>query len=303
MWLLFRAEWRKMAGNRWVVGCLVWLFPIAAALVALGLLLYVAVSPSQRQHFAENPSTWTDASLFFWAVPNSIFGRLLIIGFTAALFGGEYQWGTWKTLLPRRSRPTLILMKFLALSVFILLAFTLTSLIWVVGLGLVQLASGASYPPALDAIPTGYWGELALQVSTAFLSTLILAALAALVALVTRSILASIIIGLGAAIIDGVVAAVLILLYLVTDWRLFPNLWRFTVSYNVDNLLNWATAGEAVPLLNNINIQDNPVFGDFVLDPPLAGNALGVSLLVLVVWMVVLVALAVFSFYRQDLTS
>jgi len=303
MWLLFRAEWRKMSGNRWVVGCLVWLFPAAAAFITLSLVGYVLVSPAQRQHFVENPSTWTDASLFFWAVPNSIFGRLLIIGFTAALFAGEYQWGTWKNLLPRQGRVRLILIKFVTLAAFVLAAFCLTSLIWVVGLGMVQLVAGGGYPPALNAIPAGYWGELGIQVSTAFLSTLILAGVAALVALLTRSILASILVGLGAAILDGFVAAALILLYAMTGLRLFPSLWRFTVSYNVDNLLNWATANEAVPVLNNINIRNNPVFGDIAIDPPLMGNGMVVSFAVLLAWMAVLVGLAVFSFYRQDLSS
>lgn len=303
MWWLFRAEWRKMTGNRWLTGCFIWLWPLAALIVSLVLVAVVTFSPSTRERFVENPSHWTDASLFFWAIPNSIIGRLLIIGFTAALFGGEYQWGTWKNLLPRRGRVTLILMKFFTLGVFVVLAFGLTSLIWVAGVGLVQVAAGGNYPPSLDEIPSEYWGQISTQIGVAFLSTLILAAIAALVGLATRSVLASVIVGLGTAIIDGFVAAALLIFYFVTDLRLFPSLYRFSISYNVDNLLNWANFGEASPVMGNVRLEDNALFADLVIDPPIAGNPISVSLLILAAWMLLLVGLAVWIFYRQDLTT
>jgi hypothetical protein len=142
-----------------------------------------------------------------------------------------------------------------------------------------------------------------LQVVATFLSVLILAGVAALAALVTRSVLGSVIMGVGFAIIDGFIAAGLMVFYLFTDWRFFPSLYRFTISYNVDNLLNWATSGRASPVLGNIHVQDNPVFGELVIDPPIAGTPLGISVMILCLWMIVLVGLAVISFYRQDLTS
>lgn len=303
MWLLFRAEWRKMTGNRWLTGCFIWLWPFTAAMIAFLLVLVVAVDVGIRERFADNPYTWTDASLFFWAIPNSIIGRLLIIGFTAGLFGGEYQWETWKHLIFRRGRVTLIVMKFVALAVFVMVAFGLTSIIWVIGIGVVQLVAGGDYPPALDEIPPSYAAELALQVSTALLSTLILAAIAAVIALVTRSVLASIIGGLFAAFIDGFIGAALMVAYFATELRLFPSLYRFTISYNVDNLLNWANDGRSSPVLGNLPQDEFPVFGQLYLDPPLMGNHWGLSLLLLGVWMLGLVGLAAFSFYRQDLTS
>jgi ABC-type transport system involved in multi-copper enzyme maturation permease subunit len=303
MWWLFRAEWKKMTGNRWLSGCLIWSWSIAALVISLALVILVAISSGARDRFADNPYQWTDAAVFFWAIPNSIIGRLLIIGFTASLFGGEYQWGTWKNLLLRQSRITLILVKFYTLAIFVLIAFGLTSLIWVIGMGLVQLVAGGSYPPSLGEIPSTFWREVVLQILAAFLSVLILAGVAALAALLTRSALGSVIVGVGFAIIDGFVAAGLMVFYLFTDWRFFPSLYRFTISYNVDNLLNWATSGRASPVLGNVRVQDNPVFGELVIDPPLAGNPLGISLLILCLWMAVLVGLAVVSFYRQDLST
>lgn len=302
MWWLFRAEWRKMMGNRWMAGCFIWLWPLAAFGISLIVLLIVALDEGTRHNLQTNPYKWTDASLFFWAIPNSIIGRVLIIGFTTALFAGEYQWGTWKNLLQRRGRITLILMKFVTLGAFILFAFGLTSLMWVVGMGLVQLAAGGAYPPSLTQIPSEYWGDLVIQVSVAFLSTLIIAGIAALVALITRSSIASIVIGLVVAFIDSFIGAALILFYAITEWRFAPNLYRFTVSYNVDNLLNWADSGKASTVLGNLPQQEYPLFGTLYLDPPLAGNHYLVSYLILGVWSAVLVGLAVYSFYRQDIT-
>jgi|GEM_PF-577860 len=303
MWWVFRAEWRKIAGNRWLTGCLVWIWVAAAGLLSAVLAIAALVDSGTAQRFVDEPSHWTDASLFFWAIPNSIIGRLLIIGFTAGIFGGEYQWGTWKHILPRRGRITLIMIKFFTVAVFILIAFGITSIVWVVGLGLVQLAAGGAYPPALDNIPPRYWTELGIQILTAFLSILIVSALAAFIALLTRSMLASVVAGLFAAIIDGFFAAAVIILFLLTDARIFPSMFRFTVSYNVDNLINWAETGNTSNVLGSIEGAENPIIQDLVVDPPIAGNSVELSLFILGVWLMTFVGLSVWSFYRQDLTS
>ncbi len=301
MWLLFLAEWKKVTGNRWLVGCLIWIWPLGAVAVALGLLLLGLLSKDIHDRLIENPATWTEASLLFWAIPNSIIGRLIIICFTTVLFAGEYRWGTWKNLLPRRGRLALIVMKFVTLAVFIMLVFILTSLIWVLARGLVQLSVGGAYPPPLDDVPSNYWRRLLLQLVTAILSTLIISGIAALIALVTRSIVAGVVVGLAAAIMDGVIGAALMIFYAASGLRFFPSLFRFTITYNVDNLLNWALSEESSPVLSNINVRNNEIFGDLKLNPPLAGNPMPVSVLILVLWMVLLVGLAAYSFYRQDI--
>lgn len=303
MWSLFQAEWKKVTGNRWLVGCLIWIWPLGAMAVALGLMLIGVLSDDIQQRMADNPTKWTDASLLFWAIPNSIIGRLIIISFATILFAGEYRWGTWKNILPRRGRLSLILMKFVTLGIFILVVFSFTSLVWVIGRGLVQLSVGGAYPPTLDDIPPTYWRQLLLQIVTAFLSTLIIAGIAALIALLTRSIVAGVVVGLGAAIIDGVIGAALLIFYSVSGLRFFPSLFRFTITYNVDNLLNWALSQERSPVLSNIDIENNEIFGNLKLDPPIEGNPMLVSVLILMLWMVLLVGLAMYSFYRQDITE
>jgi ABC-type transport system involved in multi-copper enzyme maturation permease subunit len=301
-WYLFRAEWRKFTGNPWMAGCFLWLLPGAILSLSLLLSLLVMLDADLRASFAEDPYQWTDASIFFWAIPNSVLGRLLMIGFTAALFAGEYQWGTWKNLIPRQNRVRLIAAKFLALGVFMVLVFGLSSFLWVLGVGVVQIIAGGSYPPTLDNIPSNYWAELAIQASTAFLSTLIIAAIAALIALLTRSILGALMLSLAAVFIDAFIGAALILLYLATGWRFFPSLYRFTVGYNVDNLLNWAAFNGPADVMGNVRLQENPIFGELVLDPPLAGNMWWASYLILGVWAAVLIGLASYSFYRQEVS-
>jgi ABC-type transport system involved in multi-copper enzyme maturation permease subunit len=298
---LFQAEWRKVTGNRWLVGCLMGIFPLIAFGVVLLVFIFAVFSADVRSRFAETPSYWTEALLFFWTVPNSILGRVFILGFTAALFAGEYQWGTWKPLLMRRGRMALILTKFLTLSAVILLTFALTSLVWTLGLGLVQLVTGGGYPPALDAIPPLFWEKLALQITLALLSTLIMAGIAALAALVTRSIIASMVVGLFAALAEGFLAVPFILIYDVTGVRLFASLFRFSMTYNIDNLLNWATNRQVSPIFANIQVRDVPLFGDIAVDPPMAGNAPWVSLILLMLWVGLWVGLAVYAFRRQDL--
>ncbi|MFP4320961.1 MAG: ABC transporter permease [Anaerolineales bacterium] len=303
MSLIVRAEWLKMTGNRWLVGCLIWIWPLAALAIAGLLWVSVLLSPPTRDALIENPQQWTDASLLVWTVPNSIIGRLLIVGFTTVLFAGEYQWGTWKNMLMRRDRMTLILTKFITLATFIIIAFGLTSIIWVVGLGLVQFTASGTYPPALDNIPPDYVWRLGLQIFNAFVSSLIIAGIAALAALLTRSILASLVLGVSATLIDGFIAAGLVILYAYTDIRVFPSLYRFSISYNVDNLLNWANFQASTNVMGNIELRDNPVFGDLMISPPLEGNALWVSMVLLLAWMGILVGLAIFSFNRQDLDT
>jgi ABC-2 type transport system permease protein len=110
MWSrLFRAEWRKITGNRWATGCMIWIVPALAVLgIALGLLTAVLSSDFQTS-LNDGPATWTQMAVIAWLIPINPLGRLLLIGFTAVLFAGEYQWNTWKVIVPRSQRVPLIL--------------------------------------------------------------------------------------------------------------------------------------------------------------------------------------------------
>ncbi len=58
---LFRAEWLKIAGNRWVSGCLIWIFPIAAIALLVVFALILSLSSDAREGFRQDDSTlWTN---------------------------------------------------------------------------------------------------------------------------------------------------------------------------------------------------------------------------------------------------
>ena len=58
---------------------------------------------------------WTDTFMASWGFANNLFGRMFLLGFTAVTFAGEYQWGTWKNIIPRQRRSLLIMAKFINL--------------------------------------------------------------------------------------------------------------------------------------------------------------------------------------------
>jgi len=99
------------------------------------LSIILALSDSARASFAADTMTWTETLVGAWSFLNNPLGRLLLIGFTAVMFAGEYQWQTWKNLIPRNRRVALILIKFLALSAFVVVAFALMSVLLAAGMG------------------------------------------------------------------------------------------------------------------------------------------------------------------------
>ena len=101
MFNLFRAEWMKLTGNRWATSFFVWIFP-AMPIGIMGVYIVGAlVSAEGREYLATNEQGMTNWQInfrFSWEFVNSEFGRWMIAAFTAIVFAGEYQHGTWKAL-------------------------------------------------------------------------------------------------------------------------------------------------------------------------------------------------------------
>ena len=116
---LFHAEWQKAVGNRWVTGFLVWIFPVGALAFVIFSCITMLLVSSFREVFAQDISTWTASMVGVWAFATNPFGRMFLIGFMAVTFAGEYQWQTWKNVIPRSSRTSLILVKFLEYFLFL----------------------------------------------------------------------------------------------------------------------------------------------------------------------------------------
>ncbi len=108
-----------------------------------------------------------------WNIPNEMFGRIILIAFTAVIFAGEYQWGTWKNLLPRRRRVPLIVNKFVTLGAFVVVAFGAASLIAGLGMFLpVKIAGGQYGPPLAAALQSDFVRNFAVQAATPFTATI-----------------------------------------------------------------------------------------------------------------------------------
>lgn len=293
MWVkLFRAEWRKITGNRWVTGCMIWIFPILGVLATALMILGLALSSSFRNGILEEPALWTDVMILPWGIPTNPVGRGILLGFTAVLFAGEYQWNTWKVIVPRSRRVPLILTKFFTVAVFIIFAFTLMSLLLTAGVGLVSALAGASYGPDLNSEALSQFAEdYGLQMANAFIATMVAACYAALIAMVTRSILASAIVAIAITIIE---TALILPLWVLAEWLqrdFFLHIYRFLPNYNLNNMFSW--------LANDVPPEgmELPVSGDMIVD------SLEFSVVMLVIWVVGLVTLTAYLFQRQDITN
>jgi ABC-2 type transport system permease protein len=291
MWVkLFRAEWHKIVGNRWATGCMIWVFPALAVLVTVLAVLAALLSSRFRVGAASDPALWTDVAIIPWLIPNNPLGRGLLLGFTAVLFAGEYQWNTWKVIVPRSQRVPLILVKFFTVALFVVFAFTLMSILLTMGIGLVSLIAGASYGPALSrSVLADFAKNYGLQMLYAFVSTVIAAGYAALAAMITRSILGSVITGIVVSIGETFLFVPLYLIANLLGQENILQIYRFIPSYNLLNLFSWLN-GETPGGLEFPS-------GKVIVDSQSFAEA------VLAVWVIGLVVLTAYAFQRQDITN
>jgi len=293
---LFRAEWLKIAGNRWVAGCLVWIFPVGALAFLLVAGIILLLSSTARQGFRQDEAAlWTEQAIGVWDFPNNPVGRLILLGFTAVVFAGEYQWGTWKNIVPRNRRFSLVVVKFVALGAFVVLAFALMSVLWAAGRGVLARIAGASYGPHITAeVIRDFAGDYALAASLAFTSTIIAAGYAALAGMLTRSILGGVIVGFAVTFAENLSIVVLLLIGWLLDIPKAVLAYRFTPGYNLLNVASWI--GDKTPSV--MRPYESGTHAEIVLS-----DSLEFSVLVLAAWVVGLILLAGLLFRRQDITS
>lgn len=293
---LFRAEWLKIAGNRWVAGCMVWIFPIGTVAFILIAGTILLLSSSARQGFRQDEAAlWTEQAIGVWRFPNNPIGRLILLGFTAVVFAGEYQWGTWKNIVPRNRRFSLVLVKFVALGVFVVLAFALMSVLWASGWWVLTQIAGASYGPRITAeVIRDFAGDYALAASLAFTSTIIAAGYAALAGMLTRSVLGGVIVGFAVTFAENLSIVVLLLIGWLLDIPKAVLAYRFTPGYNLLNVASWIS--EKAPSV--VRPYEGGTHAEIVLS-----DSLEFSVLVLAAWVVGLILLTGLLFRRQDITS
>jgi ABC-type transport system involved in multi-copper enzyme maturation permease subunit len=157
---LFLAEWRKIVSNRFVVSFTVWIFPIGALIINALVLIGVVISEEVAAAFRSQNVSWADQMNGAWSIINNQFGRVLLLVLTAFIFASEYQWGTWKNIIPRTSRVRLVAAKFLALGAFVVIAYATMTIIVGLGTVLYVSAAGATVGPSLSdtaALGMRFW--------------------------------------------------------------------------------------------------------------------------------------------------
>ncbi len=289
MMALMRSEWKKVSGNRLLVSCVIWIWPfIVVALAGFTLVLFLA-NPEARAEYAATPVSWTDAALTPWGFLNNSIGRLLLMGFVAAVVAGEYEYRTWKTILPGNRRWVLLLVKYATIAGFIIMAFSVTMVIAVIVFGLMNLALGAGYPPEIGGkMLLDFAGDLALNISLSFVAVWIVASVAILVSIWTRSILFGVLVGVFISLLESLgipLALALVSELLHLDW--IGDAVVVTPTYHADNIAAWVNTGAGVSY---------PYLEDMRITASLAG-----SIVSLAVWLLGLMGLSVFFFERQDI--
>lgn len=205
----------------------------------------------------------------------STFGALFLMIGAAAVLAGDYRWETWRLLTPRNTRQNLLLAKLTVVgeAVFwsLLLSAVLSALAALIGSAINGKTVAVSL---LDRNPFDIVGVLAIT----WLEAMTLAALAALVGVLSRSTMGVVIACLGVRFVQTILSGAL------RAMEQGPPSWKLLSLPVFDaNLLRAA-------LLAPDQLGD-------------AGGSAGVALAALVAWTAALAAVAVWLFRRQDLTK
>jgi ABC-type transport system involved in multi-copper enzyme maturation permease subunit len=294
---LYQAEWRKIFANIKLTSFLIWVYPIGLAAFHIAMNLGSLVSETMMtgvEYFGAGD--WTMDSLAVWELlisfPANLFGRMLPLAFMAVVIAGEYQWRTWKNIVPRTQRWKLLLVKMVAPVSLVMVAFILTALIAAMGPSIGHLIHDLPYGPALtadvlsqfilDTVKTGF---------IALLSLLNLAGYAAIVSILTRSILGGLLGSFGFAVLDATSLGLLLFLRNLFGLPQLINLYQLTPTYNLGNLHSWLFTGEA---------QRFVATG---IAPLTTEPSFWLSLFVQMFWIIGLAGIALLIFQRQEITE
>ncbi len=288
---LFRAEWQKITGYRMVAALLVWIYPAGAAIMMILALIAVLLSDTLRAGVQLSPPNWTQQGAVVWELVNSEIGRFLLVTFAAFVFAGEYQWGTWKNLIPRRARVPLILNKYAAFVILITMAVLLAVVIVTVGMWVIGAVAGVSPVPALnDGLAVGGAAtEFVRRGIITLTSAIIAASYAALGGMLTRSIIGGVLVGFLLQFAEQATALVTILIgQIVPSLRGLFVIHLYTPAYNLANI-------------GSITQYDTPYFPYGNMADLFSPHTLEASLLIVLLWVVGLMALVTWLFRRQDI--
>lgn len=280
------AEALKFKRHRATWG-LVWVWPIGLTLIWL-IAIAAELSGAGGEAGGDGrggPTAigWIADNVGFWGVPGHPFGRYIIGAFVAVVFAGEYGWNTWKLIVPHRARTTLIAAKYVMSFVLLAIGFTLAALVFNLFGWLEDVVTG-------DAIPAGITAAALLKAHgsgalAALPAVLLTMAYVSLAAILTRSTVAALVIGL----------------VVTTVEQLFFNFAPMFEPYAP------SLVGALYQVLPGYHVANaaSVISGGQVVEIPFASGAfstsLGTSLAIVAAWTVAMVALTFWSFRRQDI--
>jgi ABC-2 type transport system permease protein len=262
---------------------LVWLYPILFLTLFLISIVVALVHPGPAGK-AESAAAWIAQTAIIWKLPGQTIGRILISAYVAVVFAGEYGWNTWKLIVPHRGRASLILAKFALTALLFAAALAMTAAICVLFSWLEGVAGGHPAPSGITAAALlRVHAETALAGLAPFLFTL---ALIALAAVLTRSMLAALVIGIVVAMLEQILVKFAPLLYGYSPWLVWT-LFHGLPGYHFGNLASWI--GEGVSLRTPFP------------DGRVVASAWTTSLAVTAAWTAGLAAATFAAFKRQDI--
>lgn len=262
---------------------LVWLYPILFTLLFTVAVIVGLYGGDQRPGQVD-VQEWIEDAVLIWLVPSQAIGRYLIAAFVAVVFAGEYGWNTWKLVVPHRSRLSLMAAKYAVVIGFFSLAFVATALISTVGALIEDWATGEATPAGVTlGLILKTQGTFALSAILPFFVTIGYASLAAVL---TRSTIAALVIGIVAVTIEELVlkfGPIIAVKFPAVIGVLYPVL----PGYHLANVYEWLVEGAG--------------FQAKFPDGSMLALSLGQSVAVSAAWAAALIGLAVFAFRRQDI--
>ena len=276
------AEALKMRSHRgtWAM---VWIYPILVFAVLIGVIIYRAVAGAGEDAPVSSVADWIRDTTIFWHAPGSAPGRILVGAFTALVFASEYNWNTWKLIVPVRHRWHLIVAKWLVIIGFVFTALFLTNIIVLIG----ELISSLQGSPIPDGVTfSATVKEHARAAAYALIPTIYAMSFATLVAILTRSVLATVVVSIGLVIIEGLLGLLGLFFY-----QRAPGFTQFIIEatppFHIQNLTDWAFFRTSAEII---------LSPDFTL-----GADWGTSLATVAAWSIAAGAIAMAAFLRQDM--
>lgn len=274
------AELLKFRRHRATWG-LVWIWPIGVVLIlSLAIAIQVAKGEVGRP---DTLASWLDDAADFWQIPLEPIGRYLVCAFVAVVFAGEYGWNTWKLIVPHRSRNTLIAAKYVVAVGLLICGFALGAFLFNLLNWLKDVATGTPIPAGISA------GALLKAHGIAALAALgpllLTVAYTSLAAILTRSTIAAMVIGLVITTVERLFRFFAPMLESFAP-ALIGGLYKILPGYHLSNIAEWLTEGQVltVPFPS----------GPFSMAP-------GTSALIVAAWTILLVLLTFRLFRRQDI--